>query len=286
MHWFEAHGVALRYQLRRGRGPTFVLLHEMGGAVDSWQDVISRLPPSAQVLAYDMRCAGQSEKPVEAMSIDAHCADLAALMSELAITGPIALAGVAVGAAVAIRYASTRRDQVSHVIAMAPACGVAQEAQERARLAIAQIRQAGLREGFLGLLERGWPHALRSDVERFSAFRGRCLGNDSQSFAQFFEMLAGLNLDDDLAKLPTRTVLIAGIYDALRPPSEIQRLAGLAPQVETLDVASGHFMQMQSPNWVARLLTDFVYEGLPAAVSYQAFMAQPENRVGDVGHAA
>ncbi|MBK5002430.1 alpha/beta fold hydrolase [Pseudomonas sp. S31] len=286
MNWLDIHGVALRYQLRRGSGLTLVLLHEMGGSVESWRDVIERLPQSLQVLAYDMRCAGQSEKLVGTMSIDAHCADLAKLLDELAITGPIALAGVAVGAAIAIRYAATHRDQISHVIAMAPACGVAPEAKERAGQAIGQIREQGMRQVFLGLLERGWPEALRTDAERFAAFRGRCLGNDPRGFAHFFEMLSGLNLEDDLASLPTRTVLVAGIYDALRPPAEIQRLGGFAPHVETLDVASGHFMQMQSPRWVARLLADFVCANLSAHLSYRAFMAQADNCLGDAGHAA
>ena len=46
MNWLDIHGVALRYQLRRGSGLTLVLLHEMGGSVESWRDVIERLPQS------------------------------------------------------------------------------------------------------------------------------------------------------------------------------------------------------------------------------------------------
>lgn len=286
MQWSESNGIALRYHFRAGSGPTLVLLHEMGGSLDSWRDVIDLLPESVQVLSYDMRCAGQSEKLTGAMHIDAHVDDLKALLAELKVDGPLALVGVAVGAAVAIRFAAIHGQRVSHLVALAPACGVIASARERAQQVVAQIRGSGLRGVFLGLLDRGWPELMRNDTVRFASFRGRCLGNDPLGFSQFFEMLLGLNLEADLGRLPNRSVLVAGIYDELRPPQEIQRLSGFAPGVEWLDVASGHFMQVQSPRWVATLLKDFIFAEMSAQQSYQAFTGDPKNLTGVSGHVA
>ena len=43
MNWIEVNGTALRYELS-GEGPsTLVLVHEMGGCLDSWDQVLPAL---------------------------------------------------------------------------------------------------------------------------------------------------------------------------------------------------------------------------------------------------
>lgn len=99
-------------------------------------------------------------------------------------------------------------------------------------------------------------------------------------------MLSGLELEADLPRLPPRTLFVAGEYDALRPPAEIDRLAGFAAQIEALPVASGHFMPLQSPRLVAALVRGYLCDGQSGAAVYRDFIAQPEHRVGAAGHAA
>ena len=120
MNWLEVNHTALRYEWRPGAGPVLVLIHEMGGSLENWETVCQALP-DFQVLRYDTRCAGLSQKPVGELSIDEHVADLAALLDALDIQGPLAVAGIAVGAAIAIRFAARYPQRVSHLLAMAPA---------------------------------------------------------------------------------------------------------------------------------------------------------------------
>ena len=59
MNWIEVNGTSLSYELS-GSGPsTLVLIHEMGGTLDSWDEVLPALNNSRQVLRYDTRGAGQ-----------------------------------------------------------------------------------------------------------------------------------------------------------------------------------------------------------------------------------
>ena len=62
MDFIEINGVALRCELS-GRGDhTLVLVHEMGGALESWDDVAPRFAETRRVLRYDTRGAGLSQK--------------------------------------------------------------------------------------------------------------------------------------------------------------------------------------------------------------------------------
>ena len=56
------------------------------------------------VLRYDTRGAGLSQKVRGALTIDTMADDLVALMDALGITGKVALAGVAVGGAIALAH--------------------------------------------------------------------------------------------------------------------------------------------------------------------------------------
>jgi pimeloyl-ACP methyl ester carboxylesterase len=59
--WLDANGISIHYQLA-GEGPSLVLLHEMGGTLDSWDGLFSALSQRFRVLRYDQRGSGLSEK--------------------------------------------------------------------------------------------------------------------------------------------------------------------------------------------------------------------------------
>jgi len=59
--WIDANGVSIHYDLA-GAGPPVVLLHEMGGTLDSWDGVAPELSRRYRTLRYDQRGAGLSEK--------------------------------------------------------------------------------------------------------------------------------------------------------------------------------------------------------------------------------
>lgn len=284
--WVRANGHALRYELGPANGPLLVLVHEMGGSLESWDAVCAALAGRFQTLRYDVLGAGLSEKITGQVHLDTLADDLHALLATLQLHQPAALCGVAVGAAIAIRFATRYPAQASTVVALAPACGVAAGAREATLARAAALREQGLGEAIPALLEKTWPAPLRSDPAAFAAFALRWESADPASFAAIFSMLARLEMDAELSQLPARTLLVAGEYDGLRPPAEIDRLAAQATHAEALHVASGHFMPVQSPRWVSHLLAGYVLEGASGASLYRQFMQAPQNRAGTHGHAA
>ena len=91
--WIEVNGTALRYEVT-GSGPTtLVLVHEMGGTLDSWDHVLPALSATRRVLRFDTRGAGQSEKLSATPSMALMAEDIAALLDATGIAGKVAIAG-------------------------------------------------------------------------------------------------------------------------------------------------------------------------------------------------
>ena len=105
MDFIEANGVGLRCELSGGGDRTLVLVHEMGGSLESWDDVAPRFAKSRRVLRYDTRGAGLSQKVRGELTLDTMADDIAALLDHFAIAGKVALAGIAVGGAIALHFA-------------------------------------------------------------------------------------------------------------------------------------------------------------------------------------
>jgi alpha-beta hydrolase superfamily lysophospholipase len=80
MNWVEVNGTSMRYELT-GSGPaTLVLVHEMGGTLESWDRVLPALNNGRGVLRYDTRGAGLSEKLKGTVTWNQMADDLAGLL--------------------------------------------------------------------------------------------------------------------------------------------------------------------------------------------------------------
>ena len=125
MDFIELDGLTLRYELSGKGDRTLVLVHEMGGSLESWDDVAPRFAESRRVLRYDTRGAGMSQKVRGQLGIDTMADDIAALLDALGIVGRVALAGIAVGGAIALHFAARHSERTSAVAVGSPAIGIA-----------------------------------------------------------------------------------------------------------------------------------------------------------------
>jgi pimeloyl-ACP methyl ester carboxylesterase len=80
VNFTEVNGTALRYDLDGNGLSTLVLIHEMGGTLESWDLVAPLLSGKRRILRYDTRGAGLSQKVRGMLTIDAMVDDLVALL--------------------------------------------------------------------------------------------------------------------------------------------------------------------------------------------------------------
>lgn len=118
-----ANGLRMHFQRIAGtrdgeRRPTVVFVHGLG--IDSLASFYFRLafPVSAagfDVIAYDLRGHGRSERPPTSYTLGAFVADLGALLDELGEERPVHVVGNSFGGSVAFSYALARPHQVASV---------------------------------------------------------------------------------------------------------------------------------------------------------------------------
>src|ERR1700722_7209689 len=221
MNWIEVNGPSLRYELS-GDGPsTLVLIHEMGGTLDSWDQGLNALNNGRVVLRYDTRGAGLSEKISGAVTWNDMADDLKALLDALNIKGKVALAGIAVGAAIGVHFAVRNPDRAAALVLHGPATGVSAERKQQTLDRAAAVEAGGMRGVVEASLANSYPPVVRHSTDVFREFRARWLANDPRSFAAINRMLAAEDISQELGKIDCPTLVTAGRHDSLRPPSVI-----------------------------------------------------------------
>jgi 3-oxoadipate enol-lactonase len=251
MEFVELDGVGLRYELSGTGDHTLVLVHEMGGSLESWDGVVPRFAESRRVLRYDARGAGMSQKVRGKLGIDTMAADIAALLDTLAIAGKVALAGIAVGGAIALHFAARYPQRTSAVAVGSPATGIAPDRRAAVLERVAKIDAAGMAFAVEESMHNGYPPELRGDIKRFERYRARWLGNDPASYATVYRMLVGTEMQDELTGLRCPVLVIGASLDRVRPPPLTEAVAKIIPGARYIEVRTGHYMAVQTPDLIA-----------------------------------
>ncbi|WP_454620339.1 alpha/beta fold hydrolase [Bradyrhizobium cenepequi] len=256
MNWIEVNGAGTRYALDGEGAIPLVLIHEMGGAMESWEPLLPEVAEGRPVLRYDMRGFGDATKLRGTAAMDELVADLVALLGALGIERPVDLCGMAMGGAVALHVAAWHPERVGRLALMAPALGIAPERRDAVRERADAIEANGMAWLAESELQLTYPDLLRANG-RFDVYRARWLGNDPSSYAATYRMLVELDARAALAKVRRPTLVLAGAHDPLRPPDLVSEAAAQIAGARFEVVPSGHVMAHQSPDIVAEKLHAF-----------------------------
>ena len=258
MPFIDVNGVSLNYELAGSRGPSVVLMHELGGTLHSWDEVAPRLGAERRVLRFDQRGSGLSEKVRQEFSNDMLVADFEALAKAVALDPPYYFVTVAAAVTQSLRFLELHPGQVGALAMCNPAPGVdpsrAAALDERAAFATRE----GMRAALPTTLALSYPPSL-GDRAAYEAYRGRYLANDPVCFGFAFRALARTNMLHMLGKIACPTMVVAGRHDTVRPHAGTAELARRIPGARfELVEDGGHFLPTQAPAPLLALLQDFL----------------------------
>jgi 3-oxoadipate enol-lactonase len=256
--WMNANGVSLHYQVEGQRGPVVVLLHEMGGTLNSWDAVAPELAKDYRVLRYDQRGQGQTEKVRAQFTNDDAVGDLEAALKQLNLPPPYNFVCVAAASTQVLRFLEKHPEQVASIVLCNPAPGVA---ADRAGALVERAEQAeklGM-AGVMGItLDKSYPPTL-GEPAAYEAYRGRYLANDPVGFGLAHRMLAATNMLYMLPKVNVPAMVVAGKHDTVRPPAGTEELSKKIPNARfELIEEAGHFLPTTGPKTLVKLLKDFL----------------------------
>jgi 3-oxoadipate enol-lactonase len=262
--WIDANGVSIRYDLA-GAGPVVVLLHEMGGTLESWDGIVPGLSRTFRTLRYDQRGAGLSEKVRRPFTNEMLVDDLEAVLDGLEVAPPFHFITVAAATAQALVFMQRRPQAIGSFVFCNPLTGIdpsrAGALEERATL----VEREGMRTALPVTLDKSWPADL-GDRAAYEIYRARYLAYDPWCFGAVNRMLARTNVTHLVKDIRCPTMIVAGRFDHVRPAAGSEQIARsiVGARFELIDAV--HMLPAQAPGPLLELLQDFFATvGAPAA---------------------
>ena len=258
MKWMDVNGVSLRYELAGQGAQTVLLVHELGGTLDSWDETLPTFQREFRTLRYDQRGFGMSEKMSGTLKMADMVADIVALLDALGIKEPCHVVGSALGAGIAAAFAARHPSRVARLALQSLVTRSNPATRPAMTARAAEVERTGMRVQSPASMDRSYPEVLRGNRERFEQYRARWIGNDPQSFAAINRMLLEMELDAELGGIKSPTLMIGCVHDVLRPPPIVQELAKLIPGARYVEAESGHFMHVQTPELFMQMVMPFL----------------------------
>jgi 3-oxoadipate enol-lactonase len=257
MPWCDCAGVTIHYELSGRPGRVLILIHELGGSLESWDEVVPMIDGAFHVLRYDQRGAGLSEKVRAPFTMENHATDLERLVDGLGLVPPYDVAGVAAGAVAAVAFAARARTRVRALVLCSPSIGIQPDRRryffERSEI----VAREGMRAVAESTLAKSYPHVAIRDRKAYEDYRARFLANDPVCYGLANRALADSDVEPALASLDCPCLLLAGTHDALRPPDNVRALAARIRGAEFAVLDSGHFINLQAPHALAERMLAF-----------------------------
>jgi 3-oxoadipate enol-lactonase len=255
--------LALRYETCGDRvsAPVLILVHELGGNLESFRAFGSLLAAQYRVIAFDQRSVGLSEKVSVPFTLVDLARDIARLVDALAIRGPFHMMGLAMGAVVAAHFAARHAEELDSLVLCDGTPEINQAAGDYLRSRAAGVRRDGIRS----IADQNFKTSFRGLAEpmknpAWAAYHSQFLSTSAETYAMHCEALAGMNLQaSDFAKIACPTLCLTGAHDSVWPPAVGAALASRLPNAtfEVVDNAS-HFPPIQATEYVAARMVRFL----------------------------
>lgn len=223
-------GLSLAVDDAGGAGKPVIFQHGLGGDARQTEEALPSHPALRRIT---LECRGHGRSPAGAASIALFAEDVAALVESL--PRPVALGGISMGAAIALRLAVTRPGMVAALVLVRPAwiagpappnmAPVAEVAALLARLPADEARVAFASSEMARRLAAEAPDNLASLDGYF----------DREPREETARLLAAIAADgpgiteDQIAALRLPTLVCGSEEDAIHPMPVAERLAALIP---------------------------------------------------------
>lgn len=222
-------GARLSYEMHKGAGRgRCVLVHSLAMDASFWRRVLPYVQEFADVLVYDCRNHGRSDKAAAFHAVESHADDLRDLLDAIGWDKAV-VAGASMGGCIALAFAARYPQRVSGLGLFDTTAWYGADAPEKWE----ERGQKGVTEGMAALVafqKSRWvtERFLKEHPEVVEEAIAVFLANDPQAYLQTCRMLGAA----DLRKLPPfgfPTRIVVGVEDYATPVAMAEALRDLIP---------------------------------------------------------
>ncbi len=258
-------GIHLYYE-SAGQGPPVLFIHGLGSSTRDWELQVASFSDRYQVVTFDVRGHGQSDKPPGPYSIPLFAADTAELIRALGLAtartrggAPVHVVGISLGGMIALQLAVSYPDLIrSLVIVNSGPEFVLRTFGERlqALQRLLVIRLFGMRKMGEVLSKRLFPKP--EQVELRQMLVERWAENDVRAYSAAARGLLGWSVVDHLSTIACPTLVIAAEYD-YTPAARKEAYVARMPQAELVVIEdSRHATPVEHPERFNQVLGAFL----------------------------
>jgi 3-oxoadipate enol-lactonase len=225
--------------------PVVVLSNSLGATRGMWDPQVSPLAERYRVVTYDIRGHGDSPAPPGPYTLDDLVDDLVALLDEVGAQRAH-VAGLSLGGMTAMRLAAREPDRVDRLALLCTSANP----DPRVFLDRAAAARSGGTAPLAPTVVSRWltPSYAAAHPELVARLEAMVAGSDDEGYAACCEVVAGLDLREDLARITAPTLVVSGLEDPALPPEHQQLIADGIAGAQLVTVSPGaHLPNLEQP---------------------------------------
>lgn len=259
MPTLHVNGIDLYYETV-GKGQPVLFIHGLGSSSRDWEMQVFDFSKQYQVITFDLRGHGQSEKPRGPYTMSLFAADTAELINSLGVA-PIHVVGISLGGMIAFQLAVDHPELIkSLVIVNSGPEVVVRTMKDRWNvfMRFATVRLLGMRKMGEVLSKRLFPKDAQAEIQKL--FVERWAENDARAYSDTLRAIVGWNVTDRIHKINLPTLVVAADGD-YTPVSVKEAVVQKMPQAKLVVIQdSRHATPVDSPEKFNEVVISFLSE--------------------------
>lgn len=253
-----ANGIHLAVE-RSGSGAPLVLIHGLASSMALWTELDQNQFDGIEIISYDLRGHGASDKVTGAQTMAKHIADLKDLLAALSIQRAT-FAGHSLGGMIAMELAASHPEMVTSLALLDTTAAFPQATRNLFFELASSASFNGMSAITDKLLQLSFSQKfMEANPKQIAAIRKGMLASDAGSIAAAARMVAKIDLQPRLSAIHCPTLVAVGEQDQLVPPTLAESLAHAIQGAQYHLIAeSGHASPVEQPHAVTALLTALV----------------------------
>jgi len=241
------NGIKLAVQ-RGGTDYPLILIHGLASSMSLWARLDQSQLSGLQIISYDLRGHGASDRPAGAHTLAKYVADLKGLLAALDIKKAL-FAGHSLGGMVAMELAASDPAMVAGLALLDTTASFPQPTRDQFFELASSASFNGMSAITDRLLQLSFsPQFMEANPKMVATIRKGMLASDAASIAAAARMVARVDLKPRLAAIHCPTRVLVGAQDQLTPPGLSEELAtGINGAQLQIIPESGHASPAEQP---------------------------------------